>query len=195
MNRSRALSLACSLLLAAPLAWAQNPGAPGPPDYPRRSEMRGPEGGHGRGMGILPGGMWWKRPEVIKDLNITADQQKQLDKILLESRPQLLQMHANLRDEQVKLEPLLNANPFDQSRAFAQIAHIADLRAELEKMDARMLLNLRAVISADQWAKLQSERQFRQPGEGLEGQPPNWRRGPQGGSDTNGPPPPGQNNE
>jgi Spy/CpxP family protein refolding chaperone len=157
----------------------------------------GPEGGQGHGMGILPGGMWWRKPEIIKDLNITPDQQKQLDKILLDSRLQLIQMHASLEEEQVKLEPLLSANPFDESRAFAQISHIADLRAELEKTNARMLLSLRAVITADQWTKLQSERQFRHSGQAPEGQRRNWRRGPQGGPDApNGPPPPtSQNNE
>jgi Spy/CpxP family protein refolding chaperone len=98
----------------------------------------------------------------------------------------------------LKLQLLLSANPFDQSRAFAQISHIADLRAELEKTDARMLLSLRAVISADQWTKLQSERQFRHSVEGPDDQRPNWHRGPQMGPDTpNGAPPPpaGQNNE
>jgi Spy/CpxP family protein refolding chaperone len=150
----------------------------------------GPEGG--RGMGIVPHGMWWKNPDTVKELNITADQQKQLDKILLDNRVQLIQMHANLEEEQVKLEPILNANPFDQSRALAQISRIADLRAELEKADARMLLSLRGVLSSDQWTKLQAERQARH--DRNEGQRPNWRRGPQGPPE--GPPPPaGQNNE
>jgi Spy/CpxP family protein refolding chaperone len=202
MNRSRALSLACSLLLAAPLALAQNPGMPGQPDFARHGEMRdGPEGGRGQGMGILPHGMWWKNPDVVKDLNITPDQQKQLDKILLDSRLQLIQMHATLEEEQVKLEPILNANPFDQSRALAQISHIADLRADLEKTNAKMLLGLRGVLSADQWTKLQTERHSRHFGEGPDGQrapgAQNWRRRPQGAPETpNVPPPPsGQNNE
>jgi Spy/CpxP family protein refolding chaperone len=203
MNRFRALSLACSLLLAAPLALAQNPGMSGPPDGPRRGEMRpgGPEGG--RGMGIVPHGMWWKNPDTVKLLNITPEQQKQLDKILLDSRVQLIQMHAILEEEQLKLEPLLNATPFDQQRAFGQISHIADLRADLEKTDARMLLSLRGVLSADQWTKLQSEKHSRRMGDwGPDGQrgpgSRNWHHGPQGGPDSqNGPPPPptGQNNE
>ena len=178
MSHSRAFSLACSLLLTAPIALAQIPGASGQTDYPRRGEMRGgPEGGRGQGMGMLPHGMWWKNPDLIKDLNISADQQKQLDKILLDSRLQLIQMHATLEEEQVKLEPILNANPFDQSRALAQISHIADLRAGLEKADAKMLLSLRGVLSADQWTKLQTERRAHHQGEGLDRQRQNWRGG------------------
>jgi Spy/CpxP family protein refolding chaperone len=196
MNRSRALSLACSLVLTAPFSRAQNPGMPGQPGFPPRGEMRGemhggPEGGPGPGMGMMPHGMWWKKPEIVKDLNITADQQKQLDKILLDSRLQLIQMHATLEEEQVKLEPIMNANPFDQSRALAQISHIADLRADLEKTDARMLLSLRGVLTADQWTKLQTERQTRHEVPGPERQRHDWHHGPQGRSDSpNGPPPP-----
>ena len=198
MNRFRALSLACSLLLSGPFVLAQNPGAPGQGDYPRGGEMRGgPEGRRGQDMGILPHGMWWKNPDLVKDLNITPDQQKQLDKIFLDSRLQLIQMHATLEEEQVKLEPIMNANPFDQSRAFAQISHIADLRADLEKTNAKMLLSLRGVLSADQWTKLQTERHAHRQSGSPDGQRPNWRRPPQGGPEApNGPPPvPGQNNE
>lgn len=195
MNCSRGFTLACCLLLAAPALFAQNAGMPGQPDFPHRDEMHG-ERGRGPGMGMLPHGMWWKNPDTVKLLNMTPDQQKQLDKILLDSRLQLIQMHATLEGEQVKLEPILNANPFDQSRAFAQISHIADLRADLEKTDARMLLSLRGVLSADQWTKLQADRRTRHQGEGFEGQhgagAPIWRRAPQGGADSpSGQPPPG----
>ncbi len=61
----------------------------------------------------------------------------------------------------MKLEPLLNANPPDQARALAQISKIADLRAELEKANAKMLLSLRGVLTADQWTKLQADQHAR----------------------------------
>jgi len=179
MNRTRVLSLACSLLLATPFAFSQAPGGPGGPDMPRPME-RGGEGrgigrGEGRGMGILPMGTWWKNPSTVSLLGLTVDQQKHLDDILLQSRIQLIHMKASLEEEQLKLEPLLNANPLDQGKALAQISKIADLRADLEKANAKMLLSLRSVLTADQWTKLQSERHGRHEGgsEGFHG-----RRGP-----------------
>ena len=199
MNRFHALPLACFLLLGAPLLLAQNPEIAGPADYPHRSEMRGREG-HLPGMAMLPHGMWWKNPDTVKLLNITPDQGKQLDKILTDSRLQLIQMHAALEEEQLKLDPIMNASPFDQTRALAQISHIADLRADLEKTNAKMLVSLRAVLSTDQWNKLQVERRMRYQGKGFDGQrapgSPNWRPGPDGGRDVpGGPPPVGQNIE
>jgi Spy/CpxP family protein refolding chaperone len=168
MNRTRALSLACSLLLTTPLAFSQGPGGPGGqggPDMPHpmdrgegRGMGRGMERGEGHGMGILPMGAWWKNPGTVALLGLSSDQQKHMDDIMLQSRIQLIHMKASLEEEQLKLEPLLNANPVDQSKALAQISKIADLRADLEKSNAKMLLSLRSNLTADQWTKLQSQR-------------------------------------
>jgi Spy/CpxP family protein refolding chaperone len=194
MTRTRALSLACFALVAAPLAFAQQP-APTPPNPPanhmqgrpmHEDHMRGgPEGG---GMGIVPPGTWWRNPNTITALSLSADQQKKLDSIFLESRISLIHVHASLEEEQLKLEPLLNANPPDQAKALAEISKIADLRADLEKADAKMLLSLRGVLTADQWTKLQADQHSHhdRPADGR-GQ----KRGPGGPGPQGAPPAPG----
>ncbi len=194
MSRTRVLSLACSLLLATPLAFSQGPGGPPPPaeSAPRGMHGRGPEGAGSPGLG-LPRGAWWKNPDTVKLLSLTADQQKHLDQIFLDNRVQLIHMHASLEEEQLKLEPLLSANPLDQGKALAEISAIADLRADLEKTDAKMLLSLRAVLTPDQWTKLQADQHSHR--EGMRGD--RGRRNPdgpggQGGpGGPGGPPPPG----
>jgi len=181
MNRTRAFSLACSLLFAAPFAFSQNPGGPpqpfGSPDGPSR--MRSHAMDEGGGMGIALHGAWWKNPNMVSQLGLSADQQKHLDDILLQSRLQLIQLKASLEEEQVKLEPLLNASSFDQANAYSQISKIADLRAGLEKANAKMLLSLRAVLTADQWTKLQTQRHMMHREGGPNGFP--GRRNPDGG--------------
>jgi Spy/CpxP family protein refolding chaperone len=126
----------------------------------------------------------------VKLLSLTADQQKHLDQIFLDNRVQLIHMHASLEEEQLKLEPLLSANPLDQGKALAEISAIADLRADLEKTDAKMLLSLRAVLTPDQWTKLQADQHSHR--EGMRGD--RGRRnpdGPGGQGGPGGPPPPG----
>ena len=157
MNRFHVFALACPLFLAAPLALSQNPGPPsggGPDGRPPRME-RGPGG---RGMGIVPPGTWWRNADTISSVGLSTDQQKRLDDIFLQSRTQLIQMHATLEEQQLQLEPLLASNPVDDNHVLAIISKIADTRAELEKADARMLLNLRKVLTPDQWTKLQAQR-------------------------------------
>ncbi len=162
MTRASTLPFACLALLVAPLAFAQpaQPTAPASPAPPKPSMTRGGDrgpGGMGGSMGIVPPGTWWKNPDTITALSLSADQQKKMDDMFLQSRIALIHLHASLEEEQLKLEPLLNVNPPDQTRALAQISKIADLRADLEKANAKMLLGLRSVLTADQWTRLQAQ--------------------------------------
>lgn len=203
MTRNRALSLALFAALATPVVIAQQapPMPPPPAGAPsaqhgmkdKGMKHEGPE--HG-GMGIVPPGTWWKNPTTVTALALTTDQQKKLDDTFMQSRISLIHLHASLEEEQLKLEPLLNANPPDQSKALAQISKIADLRADLEKANAKMLLSLRGVLSADQWTKLQAEQHTRHDAErderGSKRSPsgPQGRRGPGGpGAGPEGPGP------
>jgi Spy/CpxP family protein refolding chaperone len=185
------LLLAATLVLATPLAYAQDTTqatpapssqmAPAPPSPSRGNGANhdwGSRGGwdhgdHGRGMErggrsergwdrggrgdhLLPFGMWWKNPEVATRIGLSADQQKQIEGLFLQSRLQLIHLHASLQEEQLMLEPLLSATPFDEAKSMEQIDKIADTRADLEKTNAKMLLNIRGVLTADQWAKLRT---------------------------------------
>jgi len=144
--------LAASLLLATPLAYSQmGPGPGGPPMMHDRGfhHEGGPGGEHG---------MWWNKPEVVARLAITPDQQKKIEDIFVQSRVQLIDLHASLEKEQLMLEPLMNANPVDQTKALAEIDKIADTRASLEKTNAKMLLSIRGVLTPDQWTKLRARR-------------------------------------
>ncbi len=133
-------------------------------DHREHGMDRGPMGGWGA-AGMMPFGLWWKDPQVAQRIGLTPDQQKRIGDMFLESRVQLIHLHATLQEEQLMLGPLLSATPFDQAKAMAQIDKIADTRAELEKTNAKMLLNIRGVLTADQWAKLRDRHGMRGPGE------------------------------
>jgi len=111
-------------------------------------------GDEGGGFHIGPGGMWWKNPAVVQKLGLTADQTKKMDDIFQKSRLDLIDLRANVQKQEVLLEPLLSANPLEIAKAQAQIDKVADARAALEKADAKMLLDIRGVLTPDQWTKL-----------------------------------------
>ena len=198
--------LSACLLLVAPCAFAQTaPAAAATPapaapihrhfDRQPRGEGRGMPGGemHGPGDHMLPEGTWWRNPEVVSRIGLTTDQTKRIDEIFLQSRVQLIDLHASLEKEQLLLDPLMDANPVDQTKALAQIGKIADTRAELEKTDAKMLLGIRAVLNADQWTKLRDRHAG---GRGGDARSQNWHGGPEGqrgprgrGPGQGGPPP------
>jgi len=149
---------------------------PGPDGGMERDRRERSEWAHsgGRGDPMLPFGMWWKNPDVVARLGLTAEQQKRIGDLFLQSRVQLIHMHASLQEEQLLLEPLLDATPLDEAKAMAQIDKIADTRADLEKANAKMLLDIRGVLTADQWTKLRSRPR------GLRGAGDRSDKGPQG---------------
>jgi len=117
----------------------------------------GPGFGHG-GPNFGPPGMWWKNPEIAQKLNLTDDQKKKMDEIFQQSRLQLIDLKAAVEKQEALLEPMLAANPPDTNKVLAQVDHVVAARAELEKAVARMLLSIRGVLTADQWAKIQADR-------------------------------------
>jgi len=163
----RVAAMILMVTFSGALALGQAP--PGPPPGAGQAPPQGPgdQGGqrpghfgpgerHGPGMEILPPGLWWTNPEVIARIGLTPDQQKRIQDIFLQSRTQLEHMHDQLEEQQRVLQPMLDANPPDDAKALAQIGKIADMRAELEKTNAKMLLTIRGVLTADQWTKLRS---------------------------------------
>ncbi len=165
--------IATSALLSATLAVAQQ--SPPPPALPdsappapkaRTMDPRAVrdvrvitgDGPMTAGLRIGPPGMWWKNPDIVQKLSLTADQQKRMDDIFQQSRIQLIDLKANVEKQEVVLEPMLDANPPDTNKVLAQIDKVAQARADLEKANAKMLLGIRGVLTADQWTKLQADR-------------------------------------
>jgi Spy/CpxP family protein refolding chaperone len=150
-----------SLFLFATLSGAfvaaQQPDGPSPMGAGQTSDH--PRGGWGMrsGLHIGPPGIWWHNPDLVQKLTLTPDQQKRMDDILQQSRLQLIDLRANVEKQELLMEPMLAANPPDTNKVLAQIDRTAQARAELEKVNAKMLLGIRNVLTPDQWTKLQAE--------------------------------------
>ena len=154
-------TLALVSVLSAPLALAQQPGggAPMPPGPSRHMDRDsgGMRDGFRDGFRIGPPGMWWKNPDLAQKIGLTPDQQKRMDDIFQKSRLELIDLKATLEKQEVILQPMLSENPPDTNKILAQIDHVAQARADLEKGNARMLLGIRGILTPDQWTKLQAE--------------------------------------
>lgn len=167
---------------AAPTASA--PAPPPPPD-------RGPRGGMRMHMG--PPGRWWDNPDVAQKLGLSTDQQKKMDDIFQQSRLKLIDDHAAVEKQEAILEPLMSADQPDEKSVLAQVDKVAQARAELEKANARMLIELRRQLTPQQWKTLQTLEPRERHGD-FDRDRPTFRPG-RGGSDGKGPggppPPPG----
>jgi periplasmic protein CpxP/Spy len=184
IRKTPSASLAQVLLLtslvcgSAVTALAQDGGNPPPPPMQSNRPPMERAFDHG-GMGRGGMGRWWDNPQVAKDLNLAPDQKQKMDDVFQQNRTKLIDLHASLQKEEATLDPLINADSPDETKILAQIDRVAQARAELEKANARMLLSVRQVLTADQWTKLKTARAERMA-----------RGGPRGGHDGPGMGPP-----
>jgi periplasmic protein CpxP/Spy len=148
------------IVLGSGVAIAQQ-GAPppqnGPGDNMGPPPMEGRRPPMERAFHMGPHGRWWNNPEFAQKLGLTADQQKRMEAVFQQARPNLMDLSANVRSQETGMEPLLGVDQPDEGKILAQIDHVAQARAELEKANARMLLGLRRVLTPDQWKTLQAD--------------------------------------
>jgi Spy/CpxP family protein refolding chaperone len=158
--------LIASLLLCA-VAFAQpSQGVPGMHGGPGFDGPHGTFGHHGPKPGgdlhgILPPGRWWKDAEIVKTIGLNDGQVQKIETIFQESRMKLVDVHASLQKEEIKLEPLLEADNPDESAVLGAIDRIAATRANLEKANAQMAFAIRRVLTPEQWKKLRDLRSAR----------------------------------
>ena len=107
-------------------------------------------------MGLT--GAWWRNPTHAANLNLTPEQQKRMDDVLQDSRLKIIDANAKLEKEELLLKPLMDADRLDEAQVLSQIDRVAQARAELEKVNARMLLGIRQILTPEQWISLQNEK-------------------------------------
>lgn len=153
--------LIASVLLCG-IAWAQQPmggpGMGGPEMMHGGPGFGGPHGDPGGpgGRMMMPMGRWWKKAEVAKALGLDDVQVQKIEQIFLDSRIKLIDAHANLQKEEVKLEPLIAADNPDEKAVLSAIDRITAARASEEKTFAEMAFAVRRVLTPEQWKKLRA---------------------------------------
>jgi Spy/CpxP family protein refolding chaperone len=103
-------------------------------------------------------GQFWNNPNMIQQLTLTDDQRKTMDGILQDHKLKLIDLRANLERAEVELGPMLKADTPDRKTIEAQIDKVVMARAELEKANARFLLDIRMQLKPEQWKQLQALR-------------------------------------
>jgi len=142
---------------------AQRPGVPGqgqssqPSQQPQLGQ-RGPGGISGPGLQLGPPGRWWDDPGFVKSLKLRPDQQAKMDAIFEENRSALVSHLQGLQQAEAQMQDLSRSPAPDEAALLAQIDRVAQARAELQKADTRMLLEIRKEMDPDQIKRLDKAR-------------------------------------
>ncbi len=101
---------------------------------------------------------WWDRP-LVKDLNLTPAQMKQIRGTVREYRDKLIECRAALEKAEMGLQDMFEDETLDQRKADQAVENLAHARENLTRTFAQMSLKLRAVLTQPQWKELQKRRE------------------------------------
>lgn len=104
-----------------------------------------------------PPGRWWDDRRFAHNLNLRSEQQKRMDNIFDTNRQGLTQLYSNLQREQGKLNSMSSTELADETKLFAAIDRVTQARAELQKANTHVMLQIRKELDASQLATLDRE--------------------------------------
>jgi Spy/CpxP family protein refolding chaperone len=146
-----------------------------------------------------PPGKWWKRPIVVRLLNLSPEQQGKLEDIFSRRRREFVDLKADVERRQIDAEELVAAKDSDPKKVAASVDAMEQSRLKLRKAVTMMFLEQKDVLSAAQWQQLldrrdewRKERQMERRGLGREGGAGSDRPAPGAGRDRLAPRPPAE---
>jgi hypothetical protein len=106
--------------------------------------------------GIIPSGKWWQISDVAKDLNLTAEEQKQLDDLDLENRRKMVDLHSQVEKERMELEKLFDAETLNEAECLNQFKKIQNTREYTAAEKFSFILNVRKLMGKDRFQRLRT---------------------------------------
>jgi len=100
-------------------------------------------------------------------LGLTDDQKSKIEKAFENRRQNLSDESTQLDKQEAQLAALLAADPVDHNAVLSQIDRVAQARADLERANSAMTLEMREVLTAAQWQQLQSQPRWLEGGVGI----------------------------
>ncbi len=107
----------------------------------------------------LPEGKWWKNEELIRQLNLSLEQQKQLEKIFFTHLERAIDLRAVVEKEELKLRELLDEEEISEKRVLEQVDKLLEARKALERQRAELFLKVRLILTPEQWKNLKGKYQ------------------------------------
>ncbi len=105
----------------------------------------------------LPPLKWWRHPEITKQLALTDDQQARLDTIFRNSANELIDLRAEADKLSIALHGELDRPQLNRQVLQNLAARLSDAHGKLFSRELMMLVDMRSVLTDDQWDKLRTQ--------------------------------------
>ena len=123
----------------------------------------------------LPPGRWWRRPDIVQTLGLTEEQQDKLDAIFRGAADDLIDAKAEVDKATIALRGELDKAQLDRNAIRAIAQRINQARSRRFDRELVMLVDMRSVLTDQQWNRMRAELDRMQAGDQ---QPPRARPRP-----------------
>jgi Heavy-metal resistance len=104
----------------------------------------------------LPAGKWWRRPEIIRQLGLTEDQQTRLDTVFRGAANDLIDLKAEVDKRTIELRGDLDQSQLNRASIQKVAERLNDARSRLFSRELSMLVDMRGVLTDDQWNRMRN---------------------------------------
>jgi hypothetical protein len=111
-----------------------------------------------RAVIIAPDAAWWTNPGLVLRMGVTEEQKKRIEAAAERHRPAIEQSKAVLEKEEATLNRILEAEKLEPVNVTtAQVERVVLARAQVERVNSVLTLEIREILSRSQWLQLQAE--------------------------------------
>ena len=110
----------------------------------------------GSAFAQLPPGKWWRRPEIVQNLNLTDEQQDRLESIFRASATDLIDLKAEVDKSSIALRGELDRPQLDRAAIHRVAARLNEARGKLFDRELTMLVEMRSVLTDPQWNRMRN---------------------------------------
>ena len=107
----------------------------------------------------LPPGKWWENPRLVDHIGLSDDQQGQIREIVYAYAKRMIDLKADVDKAGVDLATTVDQQEFDPAPVRAAYAVFQTARHKLENERFEMLLEVRQVLTYEQWRKIEEMKQ------------------------------------
>lgn len=149
IGRMRRLGTGAALALALCLSAQADPAGQGPGGMPGGPKGRGPDGfGPGGGAGME------FNPAMMRELQLSADQEKKLKDGRLAVQKKKIQLHSDKAILELDLKQILSTYPVNKAEALKLADRIAEVDKKMLSLRIESMVQLLSGLTSEQHAKL-----------------------------------------
>jgi Spy/CpxP family protein refolding chaperone len=104
----------------------------------------------------VPAGKWWYNPKIQKNLNLSKNEIKRLDKLFANSRRKLIKLKSAVEQEQFELDQLLNSKDVNDSAVKKQFQNLEKARQNLANERLQFVISVRNILGPERFQQLKS---------------------------------------